>query len=91
MLKRHPSVADAAVVGVPDERFGQAITALVEAHAGDTVDEAALIAHVKEQIAALQGAQARAADRHRRPGRERQARLQAPHRERTRAPRPRLT
>jgi acyl-CoA synthetase (AMP-forming)/AMP-acid ligase II len=51
VLKRHPSVADAAVVGVPDERFGEAITALVEPHAGDTVDEAALIAHVKEQIA----------------------------------------
>ena len=51
VLKRHPSVADAAVVGVPDERFGEAITALVEAHAGDTIDEAALIAHVKDQIA----------------------------------------
>ena len=29
-LKLHPSVHDAAVVGVPDERFGEAITALVE-------------------------------------------------------------
>ena len=50
-LKLHPSVADAAVVGVPDERFGEAITALVEPHAGDTVDEATLIAHVKERLA----------------------------------------
>jgi acyl-CoA synthetase (AMP-forming)/AMP-acid ligase II len=50
-LKLHPSVADAAVVGVPDERFGEAITALVEPYAGDTIDEAALIAHVKERLA----------------------------------------
>jgi acyl-CoA synthetase (AMP-forming)/AMP-acid ligase II len=50
-LKLHPSVADAAVVGVPDERFGEAITALVEPHAGDTIDEAVLIAHVKERLA----------------------------------------
>jgi acyl-CoA synthetase (AMP-forming)/AMP-acid ligase II len=50
-LKLHPSVNDAAVVGVPDERFGEAITALVEVHAGDTLDEAALIAHVKERLA----------------------------------------
>ncbi len=51
MLKRHPTVADAAVVGVPDERFGEAITALVEPHAGAVIDEAALIAHVKEHLA----------------------------------------
>jgi acyl-CoA synthetase (AMP-forming)/AMP-acid ligase II len=50
-LKLHPGVADAAVVGVPDERFGEAITALVEPHAGCTVDAAALIAHVREHLA----------------------------------------
>ncbi len=51
VLKMHSTVADAAVVGIPDERFGEAITALVEPHAGDHVDEAALIAHVKEHLA----------------------------------------
>jgi 3-oxocholest-4-en-26-oate---CoA ligase len=50
-LKLHPSVADAAVVGVPDEKWGEAITALVEPHPGHDVDETALIAHVKSRLA----------------------------------------
>ncbi len=52
-LKTHPTVNDAAVVGVPDDRFGEAITALVELHSGDTLDEAALIAHVRLHLAAF--------------------------------------
>jgi acyl-CoA synthetase (AMP-forming)/AMP-acid ligase II len=51
-LKTHPSVHDAAVVGLPDERFGEAITALVELEAGAALDEAALVAHVRAHLAA---------------------------------------
>ena len=28
-MKRHPAVADCLVVGVPDDRFGEAVTAVV--------------------------------------------------------------
>jgi len=51
-LKLHPTVADVAVVGVPDEKWGEAITALVEPHAGEVVDPTELIAHVKSRLAA---------------------------------------
>ena len=50
-LKEHELVHDAVVVGLPDERFGQAITAVVEPVPGATPDEAELIAHVKQRIA----------------------------------------
>ncbi len=50
-LKTHPDVGDALVVGVPDERYGQAVTALVELRAGAAFDEAALRAHVRSRLA----------------------------------------
>ena len=51
VLKSHPTVADAAVVGVPHERFGQAIVALVEPAAGSRPDADELTTHVKARLA----------------------------------------
>jgi acyl-CoA synthetase (AMP-forming)/AMP-acid ligase II len=51
VLKQHPDVADAVCVGVPHERFGEAITALVEAADAGDPEEADVIAWVKERLA----------------------------------------
>jgi 3-oxocholest-4-en-26-oate---CoA ligase len=51
-IKLHPSVFDAVAVGVPDDRFGQAVTAVVELTPGATLDVAALTEHVRTKIAA---------------------------------------
>ncbi len=50
-LKLHPAVDDAVVVGLPDERFGETVTAVVALQPGATANGAELIAHVKERIA----------------------------------------
>jgi 3-oxocholest-4-en-26-oate---CoA ligase len=50
-LKTYPGVRDAVAVGVPDERFGEAVTAVVEPAEGAAIDEAELIAHVKSRLA----------------------------------------
>jgi len=39
------------VVGVPDDKFGEAIVAVVEPDTGAAIDEDALAAHVKEHLA----------------------------------------
>jgi fatty-acyl-CoA synthase len=51
-LKTHPTVRDAVVVGIPDERFGETICGVVEPADGATIDSAELRAHVAAQLAA---------------------------------------
>ncbi len=51
VLKTHADVYDTVVVGVPDDRFGEAITAVVETHPGHRADEAEIIEHVKATLA----------------------------------------
>jgi long-chain acyl-CoA synthetase len=52
-IYEHPDVAEAAIVGVPDPRLGEAVAAVVRLHQGATVDEAGLRAHVAERLAAF--------------------------------------
>ena len=74
-LKAHPAVYDALVVGTPDERFGEKVTAVVQPRPGATPTLEDLQAHCRTQVAGYKVP--RAAPR--RPGAapaQRQARLQ---------------
>lgn len=50
-LKSHPGVFDAVVIGLPDERLGQRVAALVQPRPQRTIDVDDLEKHVRGQIA----------------------------------------
>jgi acyl-CoA synthetase (AMP-forming)/AMP-acid ligase II len=52
VLESHPSVAEAAVAGVPHEHWGEQVTAWVVMQPGRELDEHALIAHARAALAA---------------------------------------
>lgn len=49
-LKSHPDVFDALVVGVPDERYGQRVTAVVQLREGAELDTAALDRQARSKV-----------------------------------------
>jgi O-succinylbenzoic acid--CoA ligase len=51
VLEAYPGVLEAAVVGRPDERWGEAVTAWVVARPGTELDPAQLIAHCARALA----------------------------------------
>ena len=52
VCKTHDAVADAVAVGVPDDKFGETVTAVVEARPGSNLDADELVTHVKKHLAA---------------------------------------
>ncbi|MFD0527733.1 AMP-binding protein [Kitasatospora arboriphila] len=72
-LYGHPAVEEVAVIGVPDEKWGETIKALVVLREGAKADEAELIAHCKQRLARLQVAHLGGVPHRAGPHRHRQA------------------
>jgi acyl-CoA synthetase (AMP-forming)/AMP-acid ligase II len=51
VLAEHPDLLDVAVIGVPDDKWGESVKAVVVAKPGATVDPDGVIAYARERLA----------------------------------------
>jgi acyl-CoA synthetase (AMP-forming)/AMP-acid ligase II len=54
VLNLHPSVSRSAVIGLPDDRWGEAVTAVIVPVAGAQIDESQLVAFCRERLAGFE-------------------------------------
>lgn len=53
VLGRHPAIGECAVYGMPDDKWGEAVTASVTIKTGSDATEADLIAYAKDQLGSV--------------------------------------